>query len=191
MQNPCVICCEEVQSSSVQLPCGHKFHGQCIADWLWINQSCPLCRLQPNTETITQNSDDDEDFDDSFNDSLNDLYEQHRARGRKIANILRRKHLTVRATKTRNHLLIAKAHVKRCRTELSIFKKAVNANDKQRKEEETKLKHAFTRNLRDIRLKYNNSSKDIYNCVRACTSELRTSNTRIRKLEDKLIGIVK
>ena len=26
-------------------PCSHTFHRQCLADWLAINPTCPLCRV--------------------------------------------------------------------------------------------------------------------------------------------------
>ncbi|XP_044257813.1 protein goliath-like [Tribolium madens] len=43
----CVICCEsflETDASRI-LPCKHKFHTQCITQWLEESRSCPVCRL--------------------------------------------------------------------------------------------------------------------------------------------------
>jgi hypothetical protein len=42
----CCICIDTDNTSEWSiLPCGHKFHGQCISTWLHMNQTCPICRL--------------------------------------------------------------------------------------------------------------------------------------------------
>ena len=42
----CSICMDTDNNSEWSiLPCGHKFHGQCISQWLRSNQTCPICRL--------------------------------------------------------------------------------------------------------------------------------------------------
>ena len=42
----CCICMDTDNNSEWSiLPCGHKFHGQCISQWLRSNQTCPICRL--------------------------------------------------------------------------------------------------------------------------------------------------
>ena len=41
----CMICLEDIQSSSVTLPCGHKFHRECADELVKFGSaSCPLCR---------------------------------------------------------------------------------------------------------------------------------------------------
>jgi hypothetical protein len=44
----CAICLEVMGSSQlyhVQTPCGHKFHGTCLAVWMKKeHDSCPMCR---------------------------------------------------------------------------------------------------------------------------------------------------
>uniref|UniRef100_A0A0E0KEB0 RING-type domain-containing protein n=1 Tax=Oryza punctata TaxID=4537 RepID=A0A0E0KEB0_ORYPU len=38
-----------------EMPCGHRFHGECVERWLGIHGSCPLCRheMPPATATAT------------------------------------------------------------------------------------------------------------------------------------------
>jgi hypothetical protein len=46
-EEECSICCEEIKcdAAGVVFHCGHKFHGQCICDWMARgNASCPNCR---------------------------------------------------------------------------------------------------------------------------------------------------
>ena len=54
----CVICLEEWDVGVVakEMPCEHKFHGDCINKWLQIHGSCPVCRYNMPV-------DDDHDFD--------------------------------------------------------------------------------------------------------------------------------
>lgn len=42
----CVICLEEWEAGekAKQMPCKHRFHGECIEKWLNIHGSCPVCR---------------------------------------------------------------------------------------------------------------------------------------------------
>ncbi|XP_022949551.1 E3 ubiquitin-protein ligase RNF181-like [Cucurbita moschata] len=44
----CVICLDEWKIGAVakELPCGHKFHPDCIEKWLGIHGNCPLCRCK-------------------------------------------------------------------------------------------------------------------------------------------------
>ncbi|CAK9316711.1 unnamed protein product [Citrullus colocynthis] len=44
----CVICLEEIEVGGLgkQMPCNHKFHGDCIQKWLELHGSCPVCRYQ-------------------------------------------------------------------------------------------------------------------------------------------------
>lgn len=39
-------CMEEKEDEIVELPCKHKFHITCIANWLIRNNSCPNCRKE-------------------------------------------------------------------------------------------------------------------------------------------------
>jgi hypothetical protein len=50
-QGICAICAGSMFSTSNIKPlnCGHKFHNECIAAWLKVNNICPTCRrVQPN-----------------------------------------------------------------------------------------------------------------------------------------------
>ncbi|KAL0538887.1 hypothetical protein IC582_023054 [Cucumis melo] len=44
----CVICLDEIEVGGLakQMPCNHKFHGECIQKWLELHGSCPVCRYQ-------------------------------------------------------------------------------------------------------------------------------------------------
>jgi len=43
----CCICMDIGNNSEWSiLQCGHKFHGQCISQWLRSNQTCPICRIR-------------------------------------------------------------------------------------------------------------------------------------------------
>lgn len=50
----CVICLEEWEAGekAKEMPCKHRFHGECIEKWLRIHGSCPVCRYEmPVDET--------------------------------------------------------------------------------------------------------------------------------------------
>ncbi|KAL0408699.1 UNVERIFIED_CONTAM: E3 ubiquitin-protein ligase MP [Sesamum radiatum] len=44
----CVVCLEEWEAGNMakEMPCKHKFHGDCIEKWLKIRGSCPVCRYE-------------------------------------------------------------------------------------------------------------------------------------------------
>ncbi|OMO82513.1 Zinc finger, RING-type [Corchorus olitorius] len=48
----CVICLEEWKHGEVvkEMPCKHKFHGECIEKWLGVHGSCPVCRYKMPVE---------------------------------------------------------------------------------------------------------------------------------------------
>lgn len=45
----CSICMQVIDDATTShaLPCGHRFHGTCLAPWLWTHRSCPNCRCAP------------------------------------------------------------------------------------------------------------------------------------------------
>ena len=52
----CSICLEEIWNGKVQLTvmtdCGHRYHKECLDNWLKIKENCPLCRekIPPSKE---------------------------------------------------------------------------------------------------------------------------------------------
>ncbi|KAK7267076.1 hypothetical protein RIF29_19740 [Crotalaria pallida] len=56
----CIVCLEdlEIGSEAKEMPCKHKFHGDCIISWLKLRSSCPVCRFQmpPEDSTAEANS---------------------------------------------------------------------------------------------------------------------------------------
>ncbi|EPS73396.1 hypothetical protein M569_01360, partial [Genlisea aurea] len=54
-QADCAVCLEAFATADggdgdgeavMQLPCGHRFHGQCLRPWLERNADCPCCRMK-------------------------------------------------------------------------------------------------------------------------------------------------
>ncbi|KAK8545516.1 hypothetical protein V6N12_026348 [Hibiscus sabdariffa] len=44
----CCVCLEDIEmgSQAKEMPCKHKFHCECITQWLELHSSCPVCRFQ-------------------------------------------------------------------------------------------------------------------------------------------------
>ncbi len=42
----CIICQEQSNDDVVHTDCWHLFHISCIANWVIINDTCPLCRKE-------------------------------------------------------------------------------------------------------------------------------------------------
>lgn len=47
-QTECVICLDEIEVGDLakEMPCSHKFHGDCIEKWLKLHGCCPICRYE-------------------------------------------------------------------------------------------------------------------------------------------------
>ncbi|KAF8668837.1 hypothetical protein HU200_052038 [Digitaria exilis] len=40
----CAICLDGVEDAGKEMPCGHRFHGECLERWLGVHGNCPTCR---------------------------------------------------------------------------------------------------------------------------------------------------
>jgi hypothetical protein len=50
--NQCPICFEDLPSSSVFLPCSHKFCRSCFVEWSKNHSSCPVCRTDVTEDSV-------------------------------------------------------------------------------------------------------------------------------------------
>ena len=53
-QEECVICLDDVETEWRDLECHHRYHKQCIENWIVVRATCPLCM-----KTIKDNKVDD------------------------------------------------------------------------------------------------------------------------------------
>lgn len=53
-QSNCLVCLEDfqVEESVIKLDCKHCFHDNCLKDWLNKHNTCPVCRLELETDDI-------------------------------------------------------------------------------------------------------------------------------------------
>tara|TARA_Y100000746_G_scaffold168277_1_gene145603 strand:- start:8 stop:580 length:573 start_codon:yes stop_codon:yes gene_type:complete len=51
----CSICLQECEEAT-DLPCGHRFHAECLVPWLWKQGSCPNCRFTEREESSQEST---------------------------------------------------------------------------------------------------------------------------------------
>lgn len=44
-EGDCAICLDAFDAGK-EMPCGHRFHGECLDRWLGVHGSCPVCRSE-------------------------------------------------------------------------------------------------------------------------------------------------
>ena len=42
-QQECVICLDDVETEWRDLECHHRYHKQCIENWITVRATCPMC----------------------------------------------------------------------------------------------------------------------------------------------------
>jgi hypothetical protein len=52
----CIICLDEVEKEWRELECRHRYHKQCIENWIKVKARCPLCMKQINDKREERNS---------------------------------------------------------------------------------------------------------------------------------------
>jgi hypothetical protein len=45
-EGECAICLDGVEGAAKEMPCGHRFHGECLERWLGVHGNCPVCRRE-------------------------------------------------------------------------------------------------------------------------------------------------
>ena len=51
----CIICLDEVEKEWRELECHHRYHKQCIENWIKVKAKCPLCMKQINDRREERN----------------------------------------------------------------------------------------------------------------------------------------
>ena len=186
----CVVCHDTIQpGSDVHLSCGHHFHGQCITDWLWKKQNCPLCRNEPNERDETS---DDPDSDSDSDESVfipNHEQERMKLRRRSLNNVMRRKSL-----KSNKNVEILKKQMnsqkntlKNSRYQLRIMNKAIAANEMEHRKRQSQLRRTYHCQLEHMKRVNKEESKDISCEAKRLEKKVVTALNNIYKLEDKVL----
>jgi len=71
----CSICLDAIipkTTATVEAPCGHRFHFNCLMPWTNLHNTCPLCREQVLTGVEVDSSDEEDDDDEDDDDDDGD-----------------------------------------------------------------------------------------------------------------------
>lgn len=184
----CVICHDAIEATSdACLSCGHHFHGQCIADWLWTKQSCPICRNEPNNVCEDSNSDSEESEYDV--DLFMEQQERIKTRRRILNNILRRKSLgsDKNIQMLKEQIDCKKNLLKSSRNQLRIMNKAIAANLIDSRKKEAQLRRMFHCQLENMKRINRHESKDIHSQAKSLEKNMTNVTFAITKLENKVL----
>ena len=53
----CIICLDEVETEWRELECHHRYHKQCIENWITIRAKCPMCMKNIKETKIVERND--------------------------------------------------------------------------------------------------------------------------------------
>jgi hypothetical protein len=73
----CSICLEKIVNDDKHITsCNHTFHEECMAIWMSLNNSCPLCRKNLDLHIYDEIDDDEEidEYNDGYDDDGNPIY---------------------------------------------------------------------------------------------------------------------
>lgn len=184
----CVICHDTIEpNSDAHLSCGHHFHGQCITNWLWTKQSCPMCRNEP--EKVSDDSDSDSDESEYDVETFVDQREIRKTRRRILNNILRRKSLeSSKNMEVLKKQMSSHKHIlKISRDQLSIMNKAIAANDMESRRQEAQLRRIFHCQLKHMKRVHKEESKGINSRAKSLEKTVINTQNTIYNLEDKVL----
>jgi len=60
----CIICLDDAKVEWRELECHHRYHKQCIEDWISVSARCPLCMSDVNENMIEERHRNDLEMDE-------------------------------------------------------------------------------------------------------------------------------
>lgn len=168
--NECTICMQTVNEEEVvTLPCGHRFHGACLAPWLWENRSCPNCRHAPNEDDNTESL--------SLNRIIDAIRESRRTRSQHLQRGLRRSNATnACSAQRRNARLYRKWKQKMVET-----RKLLHVVSRRDRDERKQLRNTQNLLYKEYILQYNKNNKDFKERNRPNQLEISRINRNISR----------
>lgn len=186
----CAICLGTIEPlQSVTLGCTHVFHGQCITDWLWQKQSCPVCRNEPDNSESSGSDLEDQSFLEELHDA-NHVMASH-ARKRQLMNALRRKGLNANpeAKKLKDNIMMKKVAAKSLKAQLALLDRAQRAHTSEKRKEEYYVRNSFREQLNQVNQKFRSGGREIHVEALHLKSKLRYEERSLEKLENRLLSL--